>query len=121
MNESIKTDQLCVLLHIVVNNMLLIKGKLMQSILQRPVHTKVPLWVSCSFLRVIKCHSDLVQATELEVNMNAVERMVEYTSQPTEGSTQALTQDPPQGWPHAGAITIDNLQVGCLIWSWFGP
>lgn len=43
--------------------------------------------------------------------MNAVERMVEYTSQPTEGSTQALTQEPPQGWPHAGAITIDNLQV----------
>lgn len=51
------------------------------------------------------------QATELEVNMNAVERMVEYTSQPTEGSAQALTQNPPQGWPHAGAITIDNLQV----------
>lgn len=43
--------------------------------------------------------------------MNAVERMVEYTSQPTEGSAQALTQNPPQGWPHAGAITIDNLQV----------
>ena len=47
--------------------------------------------------------------------MNAVERMVEYTSQPTEGSAQALTQDPPRGWPHAGAITIDNLQVSCLI------
>ena len=43
--------------------------------------------------------------------MNAVERMVEYTSQPTEGSAQALTQNPPQGWPHAGAIRIDNLQV----------
>lgn len=43
--------------------------------------------------------------------MNAVERMVEYTNQPTEGSAQALTQRPPQGWPHAGAITIDNLQV----------
>lgn len=43
--------------------------------------------------------------------MNAVERMVEYTSQPTEGSAQVLTQEPPQGWPHAGAITIDNLQV----------
>lgn len=47
--------------------------------------------------------------------MNAVERMVEYTSQPTEGSAQALTQDPPQGWPHAGAITIDNLQVRPLV------
>lgn len=47
--------------------------------------------------------------------MNAVERMVEYTSQPTEGAAQALTQDPPQGWPHAGAITIDNLQVSLLL------
>ena len=43
--------------------------------------------------------------------MNAVERMVEYTSQPTEGAAQALTRPPPRSWPHDGAITIDNLQV----------
>ena len=47
--------------------------------------------------------------------MNAVERMVEYTSQPTEGSSQTLTQTPPRSWPHAGAITIDNLQVQCNL------
>ena len=57
-----------------------------------------------------------IQATDLEVNMNAVERMVEYTSQPIEGSAQALTQTPPQGWPHTGAITIENLQVSHLKW-----
>ncbi|KAL0032002.1 hypothetical protein WJX77_000079 [Trebouxia sp. C0004] len=50
-------------------------------------------------------------ATDLEVNMNAVERMVEYTSQPTEGSSQESTQAPPRDWPHAGGIVIDNLQV----------
>lgn len=47
--------------------------------------------------------------------MNAVERMVEYTSQPTEGAAQALTQAPPPGWPQAGAIIIDNLQVSPLL------
>ena len=51
------------------------------------------------------------QATDLEVNMNAVERMVEYTSQPTEGSSQASAWPPPRDWPHAGGIVIDNLQV----------
>ena len=47
--------------------------------------------------------------------MNAVERMVEYTSQPTEGSPQKLTQAPPGDWPHAGGIVIDNLQVTALM------
>ncbi|DBA72204.1 TPA: hypothetical protein ACH3X2_010602 [Trebouxia sp. C0005] len=50
-------------------------------------------------------------ATDLEVNMNAVERMVEYTSQPTEGSSQKSAWPPPRDWPHAGGIVIDNLQV----------
>lgn len=45
--------------------------------------------------------------------MNAVERMVEYTSQPTEESKQKSAWPPPQDWPHAGGIVIDNLQV---IW-----
>jgi hypothetical protein len=43
--------------------------------------------------------------------MNAVERMVEYTSQPTEGSSQKSAWPPPRDWPHAGGIVIDNLQV----------
>ena len=58
------------------------------------------------------CH---VQATDLEVNMNAVERMVEYTSQPTEGSSQTSAWPPPRDWPHAGGIVIDNLQVTTLM------
>ncbi len=55
-----------------------------------------------------------LQATDLEVNMNAVERMVEYTSQPTEGSAQKSAWPPPRDWPHAGGIVIDNLQVVLL-------
>ncbi len=43
--------------------------------------------------------------------MNAVERMVEYTSQATEGAAQKSAWPPPRDWPHAGGITIDNLQV----------
>ncbi len=56
-----------------------------------------------------------LQATDLEVNMNAVERMVEYTSQPTEGSAQKSAWPPPRDWPHAGGIVIDNLQVVLLL------
>ncbi len=47
--------------------------------------------------------------------MNAVERMVEYTSQPTEGSSQKSAWPPPRDWPHAGGIVIDNLQVVLLL------
>lgn len=53
----------------------------------------------------------LLQATDLEVNMNAVERMVEYTSQEPEGAAQGTTKAPPKDWPQAGAITVTNLQV----------
>ena len=56
-----------------------------------------------------------LQATDLEVNMNAVERMVEYTSQPTEGSSQKSAWPPPRDWPRAGGIVIDNLQVVLLL------
>ena len=69
------------------------------------------LWHAASSHHLSKSKCTALQATDLEVNMNAVERMVEYTSQPTEGAAQALTRPPPQSWPHAGAITIDNLQV----------
>lgn len=60
--------------------------------------------------QLLTWHGSL-QATDLEVNMNAVERMVEYTSQPTEGSSQKSAWPPPRDWPHAGGIVIDNLQV----------
>ena len=73
------------------------------------VDTLLRIQLNCHVVTQWLCAA--VQATDLEVNMNAVERMVEYTSQPTEGSGQTLTQSPPHSWPHAGAITIDNLQV----------
>lgn len=52
-----------------------------------------------------------MQATDLEVNMNAVERMVEYTSQQPEGAGQGHSRAPPQSWPQAGAIVVDDLQA----------
>ena len=57
---------------------------------------------------------DTAQATDLEVNMNAVERMIEYTSQPLEGSSQTITGAPPQDWPRDGSIIIENLQVSSV-------
>ena len=53
--------------------------------------------------------------------MNAVERMVEYTSQPTEESKQKSAWPPPQDWPHAGGIVIDNLQVSWVSGKCFFP
>lgn len=53
----------------------------------------------------------VLQATDLEVNMNAVERMVEYTSQEPEGAAQGTSRAPSSNWPQAGAITVNNLQV----------
>lgn len=46
--------------------------------------------------------------------MNAVERMVEYTSQQPEGAAQGTSRAPPSDWPHAGAITVNDLQVGVV-------
>ena len=43
--------------------------------------------------------------------MNAVERMVEYTSQQPEGLDRGHGRLPLQGWPQAGAIVVSNLQV----------
>ena len=54
------------------------------------------------------------QATKLEVSMNAVERMVEYTSQAPEGAAQGPCRVPPSDWPETGAIVVQNLQV-CLL------
>ena len=48
---------------------------------------------------------------ELEVSMNSVERMIEYM--PMESEAPAIVGDsrPPDNWPHAGAIDIQNLVV----------
>lgn len=45
------------------------------------------------------------QVTELEVNMNAVERMVEWEHHREEAAA-VLTPRPPQAWPHAGGIQV---------------
>lgn len=65
------------------------------------------------------------KATELEVNMNAVERVAEYCAEKTEApyysknpsssssssSTSSLVSPPPAGWPSAGAVSIRDLTV----------
>ncbi|POS69520.1 hypothetical protein DHEL01_v212086 [Diaporthe helianthi] len=45
----------------------------------------------------------------LELNMNAAERIVEYTELPTE-TLQGLS--PPAAWPTGGSIDVDDLVVG---------
>lgn len=49
------------------------------------------------------------QTTELEVNMNAVERLVEYDTEPTEAPEIIPEHRPLPQWPARGAITIENL------------
>ena len=51
------------------------------------------------------------QSTELEVNMNAVERVVEYTKLTPEKPPIVPDQRPPSGWPSEGVITAKNLVV----------
>lgn len=48
--------------------------------------------------------------TELEVNMNAVERMVEWKDAAEEAPSIVLPRPPPT-WPHAGAIQTVQLVV----------
>lgn len=55
-----------------------------------------------------------LQATKLEVSMNAVERVMEYSNQQPEGSNQGQCMQPPSDWPQSGAIAIKNLQVRYL-------
>ncbi|WIA42403.1 hypothetical protein OEZ86_008404 [Tetradesmus obliquus] len=50
------------------------------------------------------------QTTELEVNMNSVERLVEYHSEPEEKPAISHPRPPPE-WPQAGAIEAVQLVV----------
>lgn len=51
------------------------------------------------------------QISELEVNMNAVERMMEYDKYQEEAPLVIPASRPPQHWPHQGAIQVDSLVV----------
>eukprot|EP00216_Chloropicon_sp_CCMP2111_P001940 CAMPEP_0198246788 /NCGR_PEP_ID=MMETSP1446-20131203/46149_1 /TAXON_ID=1461542 ORGANISM="Unidentified sp, Strain CCMP2111" /NCGR_SAMPLE_ID=MMETSP1446 /ASSEMBLY_ACC=CAM_ASM_001112 /LENGTH=1394 /DNA_ID=CAMNT_0043931111 /DNA_START=581 /DNA_END=4768 /DNA_ORIENTATION=+ len=52
------------------------------------------------------------QVTELEVNMNSVERLTEYDSEPSEGSSKSsLYRDVSPSWPQKGAISFENVVV----------
>ncbi|KAL6750031.1 P-loop containing nucleoside triphosphate hydrolase protein [Haematococcus lacustris] len=51
------------------------------------------------------------QMTELEVNMNSVERMTEYLKYEEEAAAEVPGKQPPAGWPHAGAIEVRDLTV----------
>ncbi|KAK9823545.1 hypothetical protein WJX72_003616 [[Myrmecia] bisecta] len=51
------------------------------------------------------------QSTELEVNMNGVERLVEYTELPAEAPAIIPTARPPPAWPSSGAVRVEHLQL----------
>ena len=51
------------------------------------------------------------QSTELEVNMNAVERVIEYTKLTPEKPPVVAAHRPPQGWPSQGVIQAEDLVV----------
>ncbi len=51
------------------------------------------------------------QSTELEVNMNAVERVIEYTKLTPEKPPVIEHHRPPQGWPSKGVIEAQDLVV----------
>ena len=51
------------------------------------------------------------QTTQLEVNMNSIERMVEYLNYDTEKDDIVPDNRPPADWPSKGAITVENLRV----------
>lgn len=53
------------------------------------------------------------QSTDLEVNMNSVERMIEYNQYEEEAPAVLPSSRPPHGWPSAGAIAAENLVVRC--------
>ncbi|GIL72743.1 hypothetical protein Vretimale_4441 [Volvox reticuliferus] len=51
------------------------------------------------------------QTTELEVNMNSVERMVEYNRYNEEAPAVIEGSRPPKSWPSEGAISVKDLYV----------
>ncbi len=46
-----------------------------------------------------------------QVNMNSVERVLEYETTPAEAAAISLSYRPPRAWPQNGAITIEGLVV----------
>ncbi|PRW33949.1 ABC transporter isoform A [Chlorella sorokiniana] len=57
------------------------------------------------------CNWMVRQTTELEVNMNAVERMVEYTSLEPEAAAIVEGHRPLPNWPQQGAVDVQSLVV----------
>jgi len=51
------------------------------------------------------------QTTELEVNMNSVERLIEYDSQPPEAPAIVPSHRPLPSWPTRGEIQVESLTV----------
>jgi len=51
------------------------------------------------------------QLSELEVAMNAVERVIEYRSEPEEAPAVVPDRRPPPSWPARGGIRISDLDV----------
>lgn len=51
------------------------------------------------------------QTTELEVNMNSVERLIEYDDEPTEAPAIIQGNRPLPDWPTRGQVCVENLVV----------
>jgi len=51
------------------------------------------------------------QTTQLEVNMNSIERLVEYLKYDCEKDAIIPDNRPPSNWPKKGAITVENLRI----------
>jgi ATP-binding cassette subfamily C (CFTR/MRP) protein 1 len=62
-------------------------------------------------LSVTQLFSDMVaQFAQTEQNMNAAERVLEYTKVPLEGD-KTTPNDPPQEWPQKGGIEFKNVEL----------
>ncbi|KAL4446696.1 hypothetical protein ABPG77_007940 [Micractinium sp. CCAP 211/92] len=57
------------------------------------------------------CNWMVRQTTELEVNMNSVERMVEYTALQPEAPAVLEARRPLPNWPQQGSIQVERLVV----------
>ena len=66
--------------------------------------------VSMSLTYVLSLCTSL-QATQLEVNMNAVERVTEYSPLQAEAEGQEDVLHVPPEWPSKGAIEVQDLVV----------
>ncbi|KAI8853458.1 P-loop containing nucleoside triphosphate hydrolase protein [Chytridium lagenaria] len=53
----------------------------------------------------------IFQAVEVEVQLNAIERLVEYTKLEREEDPKTPKPAPPTEWPHSGAIRFTNVQM----------